>query len=122
VRDLGDADVGVRQQCPRGFKVVLCQLSWTAPRSACAPSNGKAGLGALSDQAALDLRQRAKHVKNQPPLCGRRVGALGRAAKPDTPVPQGFDGFNQLLHRPRQAVELPDYQRVAAAREFERVM
>ena len=56
VCDLGDADVRVGLQCPRGFKVVLCQLSWTAPRSACAPSNGKAGLGALSDQAALEFR------------------------------------------------------------------
>jgi hypothetical protein len=56
VCDLGDADVWVGQQCPRGFKVVLCQLWRTAPRSACAPSSGKAGLGALSDQAALEFR------------------------------------------------------------------
>jgi hypothetical protein len=32
-----------------------------------------------------------------------------------------LDGFDQLLHRARQAVELPHDQRVAAAREFQRV-
>jgi hypothetical protein len=55
------------------------------------------------------------------PLRRRREG-FGQAAKPDTPHPRGFDGFDQLLHRPREAIELPHDQRVAAAREFERVM
>src|SRR5271170_1681702 len=94
----------------------------SASRAASAPRGGQARLGALPDQAALELRQRAKHVKNQPPLRGRRVEGFGQAAKPDTPHPQGFDGFDQLLHRPRQPVELPHDERVAAAREFERVM
>jgi hypothetical protein len=40
-------------------------------------------LGALPDQAALDLRQCAKHVKDQPPLCGRRVEGFGQAVKPN---------------------------------------
>ena len=61
-------------------------------------------------------------MKNQPPLRRRRIEGFGQAAKPDTPYPQGFDGFDQLLHRPRLAIELPHDQRVAAAREFERVM
>ena len=79
-------------------------------------------MGALADQAALEFRQRTKHVKDKPPLRGRRVEGLGQAAEPDTPQPQSFNGFDQLLHRPRQAVELPHDQRVATAREFERVM
>jgi hypothetical protein len=37
-------------------------------------------LGALSDQTALEFRQRSKHVKNEPPLCGRRIEGLGQAA------------------------------------------
>jgi hypothetical protein len=49
-------------------------------RSACAPGSGKAGLGALPDQAALEFRQPAKHAKNQPPLRGRGVKGLGQAA------------------------------------------
>jgi hypothetical protein len=61
-------------------------------------------------------------MRNQPSLRGRRVEGFSQAAKPDTPYPQGFDGFDQLLHRPRQAVELRHDERVAAAREFERVM
>jgi hypothetical protein len=92
------------------------------PGAAGAPRGGKARLRALADQAALEFRQRTKHVKDQPPLRGRRVEGFGQTAKPDTPHPQGFDGFDQLLHRPRQAVELPHNERVAAPREFERVM
>ena len=48
-----------------------------------APRGGKTRLGALPDQAALEFRQRAEHVKNQPPLRGRRVEGFGQAAKPD---------------------------------------
>src|SRR5689334_20347535 len=96
VRNLGDADVGIRQQCPCDIKVVFRQLWWTASSAARAPRR-EARLGALSDQAALEFRQRAKHVKNQPPLRSRRVESFGQAAKPDTAYPQVFDGFNQLL-------------------------
>jgi hypothetical protein len=30
-------------------------------------------LGALSDQAALEFRQRAEHMKDEPPLRGQRA-------------------------------------------------
>jgi len=60
-------------------------------------------------------------MKNRPTLRGRRVEGFGQAAKTDTSQPQFLDGFDQLLHRARQAVELPHNQRVAAAGEFQRV-
>src|SRR5260370_34536882 len=44
-----------------------------------------------------------------------------RLAKTNASHAQFLDGFDQLLHRARQAVELPHDQRVAAAREFQRV-
>src|SRR5215213_3900450 len=37
-------------------------------------------------------------------------------------LPQGFNGFDQLLHRARQAVKLPNDHRIAAARKFEGIM
>ena len=86
------------------------------------PLLGWARLGSLSDQTALEFRQRAKHVENQPSLCGRGVEGFGQTAKPDAPHPEVFDGFDQLLRRARQPIELPHDQRVAATREFERVM
>src|ERR1700732_3323575 len=61
------------------------------------------------------------HVKNQPTLRGRRVEGFVQPAKTDTFQPQFLDGFDQLLHRARQAIELPRNQRVAAAREFQRL-
>ena len=122
VRDLRHADVGIGEHRLSGLDVVVRQFRRTASRAANAPRGGKACLGALSDQAALEFRQRAEHVKDQPPLRRRRVEGFGQAAKPDVSQPQFLDGFDQLLHRPRQAVELPHNQRVAAAREFERVV
>jgi hypothetical protein len=58
---------------------------------------------------------------NKAPLRGRRVEGFGEAAKTDTSRPQFLNGFDQLLHRARQTVELPHDQRVAAASEFQRV-
>jgi hypothetical protein len=81
VRDLGNADIGIRQQCPGDIKIVFSQLWWAASGAARAPRRREARLGALSDQAALEFRQRAKHVKNQPPLRSRRVESFGPAAK-----------------------------------------
>ena len=122
VRDLRHADVGVGEHRLSGLDVVVRQLRRTASGAANAPRGGKSCLGALSDQAALEFRQCAEHVKNEPPLRGRRVEGFGQAAKPDISQPQFLDCFDQLLHRPRQAVELPHNQRVAAPREFERVV
>ena len=40
VRDLGDADVGIGQQCPRGVKVIVGEFGRTASGAAGAPSGG----------------------------------------------------------------------------------
>ena len=93
-------------------------------------SSGVNGLGGGSiriqratphNHALRIIRQRAKHVKNKPTLRGRRVEGFGQTAKVDTFQPQFLDGFDQLLHRAPQAVELPHNQRVAAARECQRL-
>ena len=120
--DLSHADVGIGEHRLGGLDVVVSQFRWPASGAARAARGGEARLGALADQAALEFRQRTKHVKDKPPLRGRRVEGPGQAAEPDTPQPQSFDGFDSLLHRPRQAIQLPHDKRVAAAREFERVM
>ena len=117
--DLRHADIGIGQQRLGGFDVVIGEF-WRAASGATKPTGGgKARLGAFPDQTALEFRKRAKHVKNQPTLSGRRVERFGQTAKPNAPHPQVFDGFDQLLHRPRQTVELPHDQGVAAARESE---
>jgi hypothetical protein len=61
-------------------------------------------------------------VKNEPTLRGRGVESFRQAAKTDAFQPQVFDGFDQLLHRTRQPIELLHNQRVAAACEFESIM
>lgn len=98
VRDLSHADVGIGEHRLSGLDVVVRQLRRTASCAANAPRGGEACLGALSDQAALEFRQCAEHVKDEPPLRGRRVESFGQAAKPDISQTQFLDGFDQLLH------------------------
>jgi hypothetical protein len=54
---------------------------------------GKARLGALPDQTALEFCECPKHVKNQPSLCGPRVEGFGQAAKPDASHPKDLRWF-----------------------------
>src|SRR5438132_14404394 len=93
VCDLGDADVGVGQHRLGSLDVVVGKFWRATSGAAGAARGGEARLGALADQTALELRERAEHVKDQPALRGRRVERFREAAKPDTPYPQGFDRF-----------------------------
>jgi len=122
MRDLRHADVGIGEHRRGSLEVVLGEFRGTPARATEATGGRETRLSALPDQTPLEFRERAKHVKDQPPLCGRRVEGFGQAAKPDASNPKIFDGFDQLLHRTGQTVELPDDQRVAAAREFEGVV
>src|SRR5271169_3550339 len=93
LRDLSYSDVGIGEQRLGGLDVVVGEFRRSASGAAGAPRGGQARLGTLANQAALEFRQRAEHVKNQPPLRRRRVEGFGQAAKPDTPYPQVLDGF-----------------------------
>ncbi len=77
VRDLRHANVWISEHRLSGFDVVVRQFRRTPSRAANTPRGGKACLRALSDETALEFRQRAKHVKNKPPLCSRRVEGFG---------------------------------------------
>ena len=91
MRDLGDADVGIGEHRFGRLNVVVGEFWRTPSRPAGAARGGKARSGALADQTALEFRQRAKHVKNQPPLRSRRVERLGQAAEAGAPYAQIFD-------------------------------
>jgi hypothetical protein len=65
VRDSGYADVGIGQHGLVGLDVVVGKFRRTATVAANAPCGGKACLGALPDQAALEFRRRTKHCEKQ---------------------------------------------------------
>ena len=88
MRDLGDADVGIGEHRLGGLDVVVGEFRRPASGAANTPRGGEARLGALADQAALELRQRPEHVKDQPALRGRSIEGFGQAAKPDTSHPR----------------------------------
>jgi hypothetical protein len=67
----------------------------------------------VSYQEDVEVAAMTVMVRETPSLRCRRVEGFGQAAKPDAPQPQGLDGFDQLLHRSCQPVELPHDQRVA---------
>src|SRR5215213_10892324 len=79
--DLRYGDIGVGEHRLCGLDVVLRELWRTAPSAANPPRSSKTRLGALANQAALEFRQSAKHVKDQPPLRRGRVKGFGQAAK-----------------------------------------
>jgi hypothetical protein len=74
-------NIRIGEQRLGGLDVVISEFRRTASGTAETPRGGKTRLGALADQTALEFRQRTKHVKNQPPLRGRRVEGFGQAAK-----------------------------------------
>jgi len=78
---------------------------WRATSGAAgASSSSQACLSTLADQTALEFRQRAEHVKNEPPLRGRRIEGFSQAAKPDAPDPQAFDvSINCFIDRARRS-------------------
>src|SRR3954449_3827991 len=65
LRYLSDGDVGVSEHRLGSLNVILGEFRGTAASTAKAPRGGKTCLGAFSDQAALELGQRAEHVENQ---------------------------------------------------------
>src|SRR4051794_32327259 len=87
LRDLSDGDVGVSEHRLGGLDVILSEFRGTTAGTAKTPGSGQTRLSTLPDQAALEFRQRAKHVKNQPPLRGRGVEGFGQATKPDSSQP-----------------------------------
>ena len=119
MRDLSHADVGIGQQRLSGLDVIVREFGRTASRAANASRGCKTRLRALSNEAALEFRQRAKHVKNKSALSGRRVDGFRQAAKTDTLLLRLPDGFDQLFRRARRAVELSQHHRVATTCEFQ---
>src|ERR1700734_2388908 len=86
------------------------------PSRACAQCDAlRQALPGCARGAGLELRERSEHVKDKPTLRRRRIERLGQTPKPDAFGPKLVDGLDELLHRTRQAVELPQTKRVAAA-------
>src|ERR1700694_4515370 len=81
VGNLPHADIGISQHGPRGVKIILGQFRRSATGAAYSLGGGKPRAGALADEAALELRQGAEHMKDQQPLRGRGVDGLGQTAK-----------------------------------------
>jgi len=119
--DLGNRNIGVRKQRHRGFNVLVREFRRSASHTSRPPCGGKPCLGAFADQASLELGEGAEHVKNEPSLRRRRIERFRQAPKADFSQPERFERLNQLLHGTREAVELPNDDRVARSREFERV-
>lgn len=68
---------------------------WSAASGAAkAPGGGEARLGALSDQAALEFRQRAKHVKTSRPCA---VVVSRASVGPRNPMLRGRDSVRQRV-------------------------
>ena len=63
---------------------------------------------------------RREYVEDQASPRGRRVERVGQTSERGASLAQGVDGVDQLARRTREAIELPDDQRVALMDRFHR--
>lgn len=89
------------------------------PWRAAGPGRGQAGLGALSDQLAFELRQGPEDVEHQFAARGSRVDVLRQAAEPDVALGQGVHGVDEVTQRAAEAVQAPHDHGVAGSRLVE---
>src|SRR6476661_9116384 len=76
----------------------------------------RARVGALLDQIAFELRQRAEEMKDERAAGRGRVGVLGQAFEADPSLRQLRDRAEEMLERASEAVKPPDHAQVAGPR------
>jgi hypothetical protein len=81
---------------------------------------GEARLGALADQVALEFGQRCEDVEDQLAARRRGVDMLLQAFEADAARVERVHGFDQVLERAAEPVELPDDEGVALAQIVQR--
>ena len=92
-----------------------------APSPAAAGARGgEACPGALADQVALEFGQRREDVEDQLAARGRGVGMLLQAFEADAARIERVHGFDQVLERAAEPVELPDDEGVTLAQIVQR--
>jgi glycine/D-amino acid oxidase-like deaminating enzyme len=107
-------------QHKRGAQLFLIECG-TAGSAASGACGVHAVAGALSDEAALELCNRAEDMKHQLTSGRRSVDFLFEREKRDPAFLEGFDDFEQLAERAPQSVEANDGDRVARADMVEKV-
>ena len=88
---------------------------WASASLTLSPRFREARGGAFANEGALEFGDGAEHMKDDHAAGGRRVDGIRQRDEADLPALQVFGGFDELFQGARQAIELPDYQRVALA-------
>jgi hypothetical protein len=95
---------------------LIIQHRRTAAVATASSCGGKPRHGALADQVALELRERAEHVEDEPAAAGRRVDALVQRTKPDVSIAELVHGVHEVDQRAAEPVQPRHHDRVALAR------
>jgi hypothetical protein len=90
-------------------------VPWCAPSFlATSAGNREACVRTFLHQPSFKLRQRGKNAEDELPGGRRRIKRpITQRAKVDVPLEQGLNQRHQMGHRPPQAIEPPDHQRVS---------
>lgn len=83
--------------------------------------SGQPGLGALADQVALELAQRAEDVEDEPSARRGGVDAFGQRPEADATRFQRGDCLDEVWHRAPEPIQTPDGQHVAGAQVGQRI-
>ena len=109
-RDVGLAAVVER---PRQRELLaITQLFRPPAEPSPGPRCGQSGLGALANEIALELSQRAEDVKDELAPGGGGVDLLGEGLEANSPLGQRRHHLDQMLEGAAQAIEAPDHEGV----------
>ena len=115
-----DRDFRVGDQRPGLLEVLVRDRPRPAAHAAATARRIQARAGALANDLALELGDRAEHGKDQTPAGAGRIDVLREDLEADAAPLQVFDRLEQLPARAREPVRFPYHQPVAAAHGLER--
>ena len=108
------AGIAAGAELADGVRVAGAQPRIAADAAASA-GGAQPGLGALGDQAALELGDGAEHLQREHALRGGSIDGIAQAAKMRSRRFELVDDGEEMADRARQAVEANDDQGVTAA-------
>ena len=98
--------------------ILLAKRSRPAANASSGARCNKSRRCSFTNDGAFEFGESAEHMKNEAAARGGRVDVFGERAKTDLPLRQHLHRLDQLFQGAREAIQLPDHQRVPSSDMF----